>query len=73
MNTLGYNAGYFASSRGYKNKRRGLYYDRIIITNPAVSDFSGEYGVFRYDFEYRLTYDETIDVSEHYPVYAVFW
>ena len=27
-------------------------YDRIIITNSAVSDFTGDIGVFRYDMEY---------------------
>lgn len=48
-------------------------YDRIIITNAAVSDFTGDAGVFRYDTEFGLTYDETIAVSDHYPVYAEFW
>ncbi len=48
-------------------------YDRIIITNSAVSDFTGDCGVFRYDMEYGLTIDETTAVSDHYPVYAEFW
>ena len=48
-------------------------YDRIIITNAAVSDFTGDSGVFRYDIEYGLTVDETTVVSDHYPVYAEFW
>ena len=48
-------------------------YDRIIITNSAVSDFTGDSGVFRYDIEYGLTVDETTAVSDHYPIYAVFW
>ncbi|WP_406669858.1 endonuclease/exonuclease/phosphatase family protein [Methanolobus sp. ZRKC4] len=45
-------------------------YDRIILTDD--SDFTGEFGVFRYDLEYNLTYDETVAVSDHYPVYAEF-
>ena len=48
-------------------------YDRIIITNAAVSDFTGDTGVFRFDTEYRLTADETTAVSDHYLVYAEFW
>jgi hypothetical protein len=48
-------------------------YDRIIITDAAVSDFTGDAGVFRYDIEYGLTADETTAVSDHYPVYAEFW
>jgi endonuclease/exonuclease/phosphatase family metal-dependent hydrolase len=45
-------------------------YDRIILTDE--SDFTGDYGVHRFDLEYNLTYDETIAVSDHYPVYAEF-
>ncbi len=45
-------------------------YDRIILTDH--SDFTGDFGVFRYDLEYNLTYDETVAVSDHYPVYAEF-
>lgn len=47
-------------------------YDRIIVTEGAKSQFAGEAGVFRYDLVYNLTYDETIAVSDHYPVYAEF-
>lgn len=48
-------------------------YDRIIITNPAKTDFTGEAGVFKFDTAYNLTYESTIAVSDHYPVYATFW
>ena len=48
-------------------------YDRIIITNSSVSDFTGEAGVFRFDIEYGLMVNETTAVSDHYPVYAEFW
>ncbi len=48
-------------------------YDRIIITNPARTDFTGESGIFRFDTAYNLTYESTIAVSDHYPVYASFW
>ena len=48
-------------------------YDHIIITTSAVSDFTDDAGVFRFDVEYGLTGDETTAVSDHYPVYAEFW
>jgi endonuclease/exonuclease/phosphatase family metal-dependent hydrolase len=48
-------------------------YDRIIITRDAVSDFTGDAGVFRFDREYGLTIDETTAISDHYPVYALFY
>jgi deoxyribonuclease-1-like protein len=53
--------------------RTDCTYDRIIITIPVASDFTGDAGVFRFDLEYGLTEDETTAVSDHYPVYAVFW
>ncbi len=48
-------------------------YDRIIITNPAKTDFTGDSGVFRFDTAYNLSYDSTVAISDHYPVYASFW
>ncbi len=48
-------------------------YDRIIITTPAKTDFTGDSGVFRFDTAYNLNYNSTIAVSDHYPVYATFW
>lgn len=48
-------------------------YDRIVITTPTLSDFSGDAGVFRFDLTYNLTNKNTTAVSDHYPVYAVFW
>jgi hypothetical protein len=48
-------------------------YDRIIITNPALSDFTGDADAFRFDIAYNLTVNETKEVSDHYPVYAKFW
>jgi endonuclease/exonuclease/phosphatase family metal-dependent hydrolase len=47
-------------------------YDRLIITEGAVSDYTGNSGVYRYDTIYNLTEDETQAVSDHYPVFAEF-
>jgi len=48
-------------------------YDRIIITDSAVSDLYGDSGVFRFDIEYALSVNETVAVSDHYLIYADFW
>ena len=48
-------------------------YDRIIITAPTITDYTGNSGVLRFDEAYNLTYDMTVAVSDHYPVYADFW
>jgi len=45
-------------------------YDRMILTD--TSDLYGQANVFRYDLEYQLTEEETVAVSDHYPVYAEF-
>ena len=54
-------------------KSTNCTYDRIILTNPAVPDFTGGADVFRFDVEYGLNVSETTRVSDHYPVYAEFW
>ncbi len=48
-------------------------YDRIIISTPAITDFTGNSGVFRFDQVYNLSYNMTISISDHYPVYGTFW
>lgn len=54
-------------------KSTDVTYDRIIITDGAGTDYAGEAGVFRFDTAYGLNQTLTEDVSDHYPVYAVFW
>jgi endonuclease/exonuclease/phosphatase family metal-dependent hydrolase len=50
-------------------------YDRFIITNSAVEDFTGNFGVIRFDEVYNFN-DYGIspkEVSDHYPIWAEFW
>ncbi len=54
-------------------KATNCTYDRIIITTPMKTDYTGNSGVFRFDSAYNLNNDSTIAVSDHYPVYAEFW
>lgn len=48
-------------------------YDRIIVMNPAIQDFTRDSGVFRFDTAYSLNYESTVAVSDHYPVFGAFW
>lgn len=54
-------------------KSTDVTYDRIIVTDGASTDYTGEAGVFRFDTAYGLNQTMTEAVSDHYPVYAVFW
>ena len=70
--TLGGSEYYWVIDDGVDTttKSTDCTYDRIIITDSVVSDLSGDAGVYRFDIEYGLTVDETVAVSDHYPVYA---
>lgn len=54
-------------------KSTACTYDRVILTNQAKTDFTGNSGVFRFDEAYNLTYNMMIAVSDHYPIYGTFW
>ena len=54
-------------------KSTNYTYDRIIITDSAVSDLSEDLGVFRYDLEYGLSGDEMVGMSDHYPLFVDIW
>jgi endonuclease/exonuclease/phosphatase family metal-dependent hydrolase len=47
-------------------------YDRIIITDACQEDFAGEVQVFRFDQKFGLSYQDAIEVSDHFPVWARF-
>jgi len=50
-------------------------YDRFIITGSAVEDFTGNFGVIRFDETYNFD-DYSIlprNISDHYPIWADFW
>jgi len=43
-------------------------YDRVVVTGDKVIENSRQAQVFRFDLEYGLSYEQTADVSDHYPV-----
>ena len=50
-------------------------YDRFIITNSAVEDFTGNFGVIRFDevYDFKSYGISPRKVSDHYPIWAEFW
>lgn len=50
-------------------------YDRFIITTSALEDFTGSFGVFRFDevYDFSAYTIQPKQVSDHYPVWADFW
>jgi len=50
-------------------------YDRFIITNSAIEDFTGGFGVIRFDeaYDFEEYSISPKDVSDHYPIWAEFW
>lgn len=47
-------------------------YDRIIITNQTIGEYSGFSGIFLFDDEFGLNQSMAEAVSDHYPVWATF-
>jgi endonuclease/exonuclease/phosphatase family metal-dependent hydrolase len=50
-------------------------YDRFIITASAIEDFTGSFGVIRFDevYDFSAYTIRPKQVSDHYPVWADFW
>jgi len=57
-------------SQDTTTKSTDYTYDRIILTD--TSKLHGEHGVLRYDLVYALSQEQTVSVSDHYPVYVEF-
>jgi len=45
-------------------------YDRIIITDNVIEDWTGEYGVYIFEDYYEFINVRPKDISDHYPVYV---
>jgi len=50
-------------------------YDRFIITGSVVEDFTGNFGVIRFDeaYDFNNYGISPRNVSDHYPIWAEFW
>jgi endonuclease/exonuclease/phosphatase family metal-dependent hydrolase len=50
-------------------------YDRFIITTSVIANFTGNFGVIRFDeaYDFSAYSISPKEVSDHYPIWAEFW
>lgn len=54
------------------NTRQNKLYDNIVIDQYATQEFTGKSGVWNLQEYYRLTVDDALRLSDHFPVWAEF-
>ncbi len=54
------------------NTRRTKSYDNLVFNRQATTEYTGRWGVLDLMAEYRLSKDQALDVSDHFPVWAEF-
>jgi endonuclease/exonuclease/phosphatase family metal-dependent hydrolase len=56
----------------YTNTRQTAQYDNILIHRPSTAEFVGRSGVFDTTRQFNLTHEQSLEVSDHFPVWAEF-
>lgn len=56
----------------FTNTRQNAAYDNIIAHQPSTAEFTGRWGVFNFQEQFRLTQEQALQVSDHLPVWAEF-
>jgi deoxyribonuclease-1-like protein len=56
----------------YTNTRQSAEYDNIIMHQPSTTEFSGRWGVYDVPRLHNLSMDQSLQVSDHLPVWAEF-
>ena len=54
------------------NVRRTKTYDNILFDRVSTSEFVGRGGVYDFQRQFRLTAEQALQISDHFPVWAVF-
>lgn len=54
------------------NTRRNRNYDNLVLDSASTSEFTGQRGVLDVQNHYRLTPEQALDVSDHFPVWGQF-
>jgi endonuclease/exonuclease/phosphatase family metal-dependent hydrolase len=52
------------------NTRRTKTYDNILYARNATTEFTQQWGVLDFEREFRLTPEQALEVSDHFPVWA---
>jgi deoxyribonuclease-1-like protein len=56
----------------FTNTKQNAQYDNIVVHQPSTSEFSGRWGVFNFQQIFKLTPEQALQVSDHFPVWAEF-
>jgi endonuclease/exonuclease/phosphatase family metal-dependent hydrolase len=62
----------WAISGATTNTRGTASYDNIFFDSVNTNEFTGESGVFDFKTEFNLTMEQALNVSDHFPVWAIF-
>ncbi len=54
------------------NTRQTKAYDNLLFHGPSTTEFTGRWGVFNLETAFRISRDDALKVSDHYPVWAEF-
>jgi deoxyribonuclease-1-like protein len=54
------------------NTRGSKTYDNIIFDRAATVEYTGHAGVFDIMRQYNMTLNQSLEVSDHFPVWAEF-
>ncbi len=60
------------SGTQYTNTRRTAQYDNILFDSQKTAEFTGHAGVFDFGKQYKLTDEQALLISDHFPVWAEF-
>ncbi|MCY2973351.1 MAG: hypothetical protein NTW52_01655 [Planctomycetota bacterium] len=52
------------------NTRQNKAYDNILFHGPSNREFTGRWGVYDLAKSFRLTVEEALEISDHFPVWA---
>ncbi len=54
------------------NTAQTAQYDNLVFNELTTTEYTGRHGVFDFSREYKLTKEQAMEVSDHFPVWAEF-
>jgi len=56
----------------WTNTRQTQLYDNLVIHRPSTTEYTGRSGVYNIEREHKLSREQALQVSDHFPVWAEF-
>jgi hypothetical protein len=73
LRRLGQLPGIFPTIAGVStNTRQNAQYDNLILHQPSTTEYTGRSGVFDLMRNYNLNEQQSLEISDHFPVWAEF-